>query len=56
MRLRAPVARVAGRLILALLSGSLIAAASCSGPASPTPRAPAAGPGAVPTERPVSRR
>jgi NitT/TauT family transport system substrate-binding protein len=51
MRLRAPVARVAGRLILALVSASLLAAASCSGPASPTPRAPTAGPGAAPTER-----
>jgi NitT/TauT family transport system substrate-binding protein len=54
MRLRAPVARVAGRLILALLTGSLIAAVSCGGPATPTPSAPAAAPGAVPTGPPVA--
>ena len=54
MRLRAPGARIAGRLLLALLSASLIAAASCSGPASPPPRAPAAEPGDGPTERPAA--
>ena len=54
MRPRALVARVAGRLLLAVLCGSLFAAASCSGPASPPPGAPAAGPGAGPTERPAA--
>jgi NitT/TauT family transport system substrate-binding protein len=50
MRLRASLARGAGRLLLALLGASLLAA-SCSGPASPPPRGPEAGPAAAPTGR-----
>ncbi len=54
MSVRAPMAGLAPRLILVLLTVSQLAAASCSSPAAPAPRAAEPAPSAAAAERPAA--